>query len=150
MTEFHESGVRLNIIGNYRAFPDDVVSMIQEAMDLTKNNTRITLNVALNYGSRAEILQATKRIAKLVAAGDLDTGSLTEDMFANFLWTVGIPDPDIFIRTSGEYRISNYLLWQMSYTELVFVEKNWPDFCKEDLLNAIEDYQGRQRRFSAL
>lgn len=148
--QFHENGVRLNVIGNYQAFPDDVVSMIQEALDLTKNNTRITLNVALNYGGRAEILQATQKIAKRVAAGDLEADSLTEQIFSHFLWTAGCPDPDVFIRTSGEYRISNYLLWQLSYTELVFIEKNWPDFTKKDLMDVIKQFQGRQRRFGAL
>lgn len=150
VVEFHENGVRLNIIGDYHAFPRDVVSMIQESLELTKNNRRITLNVALNYGARAEILKATRQISSAVAEGQMNINDITEERFEEFLWTAGIPDPEIFIRTSGEKRISNYLLWQLSYTELFFVEKYWPDFTEKDLMNAIEEYQGRHRRFGAL
>lgn len=148
--KFHENNIRLNIIGNYQAFPPDVVSLIQEAINLTKNNTSTILNIALNYGSRSEIIRAAQNIAKKVVAGELEAEAITEELFSEHLWTSGIPDPEIFIRTSGEHRISNYLLWQLSYTELIFVEKYWPEFSAKELINAIKEYQGRNRRFGAL
>ena len=150
IVEFHENGICLKILGDYKAFPKDVVSMIQEAIDLTKNNTGLTLNLALNYGSRGEIVNAVKEISQCVASGKMEIADISEKVVSNFLWTAGTPDPEIFIRTGGEIRVSNYLLWQLSYTELIFVKKYWPDFTKKDLMDAIEEYKRRHRRFGAL
>ena len=116
-------------------------------MELTKDNKKSILNLALNYGGRSEILDATRRIAELVKQRKLKEKDINEEVFSNFLYTKGMPDPDLLIRTSGEMRVSNFLLWQISYSEIYVTGKMWPDFTKEDIKKAIDDYKNRERRF---
>jgi undecaprenyl diphosphate synthase len=123
---------------------------LQKAMEATAHNCKLTLTLALNYGARAEIVDATKAIAQKVQQGILSLEEITEETMARYLYTADMPDPDLFIRTSGEYRISNFLLWQLSYTELYITPKLWPDFKKIDLLAAIEEFHKRERRFGGV
>lgn len=139
--------VRFNVIGNRSDLPQDVRGELEEAIAATTGNTGLTLTLALSYGSRQEILHAAGQLALDVAAGRVDPATLTESAFGGYLYTAGLPDPDLLIRTSGEMRISNFLLWQLAYAELYFTEINWPDFNRQELLRAIADYQSRERRF---
>jgi len=136
--------IRLRVIGQIEALPASAQRELDRVMELTKDNDRLTVIGALNYGGRAEIVEAVK---KLVSQNDLDIADLDEDMFSNYLDTAGIPDPDLLIRTSGELRISNFLLWQIAYAEIWITPLFWPDFKRKDLLQAIVDYQMRERRF---
>ncbi|MDA9554749.1 isoprenyl transferase [Pelobium sp.] len=142
-----ENNVRLNAIGDLASLPPRCHEELLEAMGKTKNNTRLTLTLALSYSSRWEILNATKNIASDVASGKIKEEDINEQLFENYLSTKGLPDPELMIRTSGEHRISNYLLWQLAYAELYFTSKLWPDFRREDLFEAIYNYQQRERRF---
>lgn len=139
--------VRFNVIGNRNDLPEDVRAELEEAIATTSVNTGLTLTLALSYGSRQELLHAARQLAADVAAGRVDPAVLSEDDFAGYLYTAGLPDPDLLIRTSGEMRISNFLLWQLAYAELYFTEINWPDFNRQELLRAIADFQSRERRF---
>lgn len=145
--ELHKDGVRLKIIGERELLPNTILDLVEQIEELTKGNKNITLQMALSYGSRAEIIHAVQQIGQKVRDRLLDPEKITEQIFEQHLYTAGIPDPDLLIRTSGEQRISNYLLWQLAYTELVFVNKFWPDFTPEDLMEAILIYQSRERRF---
>ncbi len=136
--------IRLRVIGQIEALPASAQRELDRVMELTKDNDRLTVIGALNYGGRAEIVEAVK---KLASQNDLDIADLDEDMFSKYLNTAGIPDPDLLIRTSGELRISNFLLWQIAYTEIWITPLFWPDFKRKDLLQAIVDYQMRERRF---
>jgi undecaprenyl diphosphate synthase len=138
-----ENGIRFRTIGRVERLPASVRSWIEKAADATAGNTGMVLNLALSYGGRGEILEAVKRVR---AAGALPE-QLTEEVFSSHLDTAGLPDPDLIIRTSGERRISNFLLWQAAYAELYFTDTLWPDFEEKDLIAALIDYQGRQRRF---
>jgi undecaprenyl diphosphate synthase len=149
IAELHRKGVRFRVIGDRAKLPADIVTLIDKAEALTLENKRLTLSVALSYGGRAEIVLAARRIADAVVAGELLPADIDEACFARFLLTAGIPDPDLLIRTSGEQRISNFLLWQSAYAELVFTDTLWPDFDRSDLENALRDYQGRERRYGA-
>lgn len=142
-----KNNIRLAAIGNLKSLPESVLKTLNEVMGLTSGNSSMTLILALSYGGRDEILNAVKRIAGDSAAGKLDASSITKKNISDYLYTEGIPDPDLLIRTSGEYRISNFLLWQTAYTEFYFTDVLWPDFGKEDLFRAIADYQKRERRF---
>lgn len=142
-----ENGVRLNTIGDLNSLPKSCDRQLREAMEKTKDNKRCTLTLALSYSSRWEITEAVKSIAASVKAGDLNPEEINESLFADRLNTVGLPDPELMIRTSGELRISNFLLWQLAYTELFFTPKLWPDFRRTDLFDAVLDYQKRERRF---
>lgn len=142
-----QNGVRLNAIGNIEKLPKKCREQLREAIDKTSNNTKTTLTLALSYSSRWEITEAARTIAEEVKAGKLNPQDITEDLFASKLTTAGIPDPELLIRTSGELRISNYLLWQLAYAEMYFTSKLWPDFNREDLYEAIRVYQQRERRF---
>jgi len=142
-----DNGVRLNAIGNLSSLPDKCRKQLIEAIKKTSLNTNCTLTLALSYSSRWEITDAAKRIAVKVRDGELKAEEITEEVFGAHLNTAGIPDPELMIRTSGEYRISNYLLWQIAYAELYFTSKLWPDFRRQDLFEAILDYQKRERRF---
>ena len=127
--------------------PDNVKKKLETAKELTKNNTHMTLNIALSYSARWEITKATKQIAQQVKEGKLQLEDINDDVFSANLETAGMPDPELLIRTSGEERISNFLLWQLSYAELYFTETLWPDFRKQNFVDAIINYQGRERRF---
>lgn len=146
----HKNNVRIKILGDIGILPEQTRKEIKDALKLTGNNTGLQFNIALNYGGRAEILGAVRKLIKGVADGTIDPDAVDEEMIANNLYTAGDPDPDLIIRTSGEQRISNFLLWQGAYSELVFVDKLWPDFDKKALYEAINEYQSRDRRFGAL
>lgn len=141
--------IKVKIIGNLKALSEKMQASVKQCMERTKNNTGITFNIALNYGGRDEIIQAIKKISKEVKNGKLNIEEINEDTVSNNLYTEGQPDPDLLIRTSGEIRLSNFLPWQLVYSEFLFVEKNWPDFNEEDLNQAIIEYQKRTRKFGA-
>jgi len=150
IAELHSNGVRLLVIGDRTRLAPDIVSTISEAEEQTRNNTRLTLIVALSYGSRAEIAAAAAGIARDVAEGRLSPGDVDETLFGSRLLTVDIPDPDLLIRTSGEQRVSNFLLWQIAYSELVFTGTLWPDFDEAELVRAVDEYHGRERRYGSI
>ncbi len=145
----NENGVRFRIIGERDRLDPGIVKLIDKAEKLTNGNDRLTLTVALSYGGRTEIVRAARHLAGEVAAGSLSPEEINETAFKGHLFTADIPDPDLLIRTSGEKRISNFLLWQLAYTELVFVDTLWPDFSKEDLASAVREYHRRERRYGA-
>jgi len=147
ISNFMKKNVRLNAIGDLSMLPDKCYRELNNAIETTSGNTGLVLTLALSYSSRREIVQAAKNIALKVQSGELDANKIDEELFENNLYTANMPDPELLIRTSGEYRISNYLLWQIAYAELYFTPKLWPDFRKEDLFEAILDYQKRERRF---
>lgn len=147
LNELMESNVRLQTIGNTDGLPDACRKELFEAIDKTSGNTGITLVLALNYSARWEITNAAKQIAESVKNGQIDSKDINEDLLAQFLTTSSIPDPELLIRTSGECRVSNFLLWQIAYTEFHFTDVLWPDFKREDLFKAVLDYQSRERRF---
>lgn len=142
-----ENNVRLNMIGDIDMLPKKCADELNNAISRTAANTGLTLTLALSYSSRREILQATRTIAEKVERGELRAADISEEVFSQHLHTSDLPDPELLIRTSGEHRISNYLLWQIAYAELYFTDKLWPDFRREDLYLAILDYQKRERRF---
>lgn len=150
IADLHKNGVRLKIIGERWRLDKDILEMIENAETLTENNDKITLTIAFSYGGRQELLHAVQAIAKDVAAGKLAPEAITETTLGNALMTADLPDPDLLIRTSGEQRLSNFLLWQMAYTELMFVDTYWPDFGKADLQAAIDSFRGRDRRFGKI
>ena len=141
--------IRVKILGDISALSDGMQKSINKCMERTKDNTGVTFNIALNYGGRDEILKAIKQIAKEVKEKKIEIEDITEEKVSDSLYTKGDPDPDLLIRTSGELRLSNFLPWQLVYTEFLFVDKNWPDFSEEDLDNAIIEYQRRTRKFGA-
>ncbi len=145
--ELDEKNIRLMVIGRDDPIPKFLQTKIKEAQDRTKDNTGLIAVLALNYGSRQEIVDAVKKFTNAVIKDEANLEGLDIENFSNYLYTAGLPDPDLLIRTSGEMRISNFLLWQLSYAELYFPKKYWPDFGKEDLEKAIEEYQKRERRF---
>lgn len=149
LESFVKNDIKLNVIGRISGLPDYVQPKLMKAMEKTKDCESMTLNVALNYSGRSDIVDAAKKFASLVKAGKRDLNDLNEESFSGFLYTKGQPDPDLLIRTSGEMRISNFLLWQISYSELYITPKLWPDFSKKDLEEAIAAYQKRERRFGA-
>ncbi|MCX7966271.1 MAG: isoprenyl transferase [Syntrophorhabdaceae bacterium] len=140
-----ENGIRLNILGDIRDFPKRIQRKLQETMEKTKRNKDMWLNIALSYSARKEILQAAKTLAEDYRRGSIKR--INERVFERYLWTSGMPDPDLLIRTSGEMRISNFLLWQIAYTELYVTEILWPDFRKEAYMEALKEYSRRDRRF---
>lgn len=149
VAELHSNAVRLKVIGDLSRFSSDILDLIAHAESLTQNNARITLTMALSYGGRAEIVEAIRTIAQRIACGDITAEAIDEECVARHLFTSGLPDPDLLIRTSGEQRISNFLLWQCAYSELVFTKTLWPDFSKRDLEQAIDEFCGRERRYGA-
>ncbi len=150
LAELHGNNVKVSVLGNYRKLPQEAVKKLEEALGKTKNNTGLQFHIALNYGSRDEMLQAVKGVAGDVAAGKLQRSELTEEVFSQYLFTKDIPDPDLVIRTSGEMRLSNFLLWQSAYSEFVFSEIYWPDFTPERFEEAIAEYTKRARRFGGV
>lgn len=143
----NDNDIRLNAIGDLKRLPKYNYDALMKAIDDTKDNKRMTLTLCLSYSGRWEIAQTTKIIAEKVKSGELDVEQIDEDVFSKYLNTKDMPDPELLIRTSGEERISNFLLWQVAYSEFYFTDKFWPDFGKEDLYSAIVDYQNRERRF---
>ena len=141
--------IKVQFLGDTTSFKPKMQKGIQDCTQRTKNNTGVTFNIALNYGGRAEIIKAAKEIATDVKQGILDVNDITEEVFSSKLYTANQPDPDLLIRTSGEIRLSNFLPWQLVYSELVFIDKKWPDFNEEDLDKAIIEYQRRTRKFGA-
>ncbi len=148
--ELDREGVRLKVIGDRGRLPDDTVKMIEDAESRTAGNEKLILTIALSYGSRQELVTASRQLAKQVGEGTLDPDDIDEARFAGQLYTRDIPDPDLLIRTSGEKRISNFLLWQLAYTELVFTETRWPDFGAAELDDAVAEFRQRERRYGAL
>ena len=145
-----KNGVRLRAIGRIHELPESCQKALQEAIELTARNPATTLILALNYSGRTEIIDTVRDLCREAAAGKVDVDALTEEVFSQHLYTGEFPDPDLLIRTSGELRLSNFLLWQLSYTEIYVTEKMWPDFGKEDLRDAIGEFNKRHRRFGGL
>lgn len=145
--KLHEQNVRLRIIGDRKAFASDLQQRISDAETLTATNDGLVVVIAANYGGRWEITEAVRHVARQVATGTLEPNAITVDVLASHLSMADLPEPDLFIRTGGEKRISNFLLWQLAYTELYFTNTLWPDFDEDELEKAINDYSGRQRRF---
>ena len=145
-----EYGVRLRLIGDRKSLPPEVVKAYEEAEKKTSENTKLNFNIALNYGSRQEILDAFKALGEKINSGELDIEDISIKDLSDNLYTKDIPDPDFLIRTSGEHRISNFLLWQISYSELYFTKVLWPDFKRKNFIKAIDEYQKRNRRFGKL
>ena len=147
LDELAREGVQLRLIGDHTAFGPQLVERLERAVERTKDNSRIILVVALNYGARDEIARAARRLASRVANGELDPSAIDAGHLSKELLTDGLPDLDLVIRTSGERRLSNFLLWQAAYAELLFVDTLWPDFGETEFKNALDDYAGRERRF---
>lgn len=150
LAEIHKNNVRLRLIGSEERVPPDLMTMLHEAVKLTNANTGLQLIIAFNYGARDEIVRAAKRMAERVKCGELGPEDITQESLAEHFDTAGIPDPDLIIRTSGEHRISNFLLWQCAYSEFLFVDNFWPDFTRQTLESAIAAYRQRERRFGGL
>ena len=150
LSDLNENDIRVRVIGEREGVEGELLSLIDEAVALTRANARLDLVIAFNYGSRAEIAKAARRLAQGVAEGTIRPEDITPDALANALDTQGLPDPDLMIRTSGELRLSNFLLWQSAYTEFVFLEACWPDFGRELLQQAIDEFGRRERRFGRL
>jgi len=142
-----KNGVRLTAIGEIHRLPEEVRRELDLAMEATRGNTRLTLCLALSYGSRSEMVGMVQRIAAEVRDGRIDASSVDEEMVSQHLFTQGLPDPDLVIRTSGEMRLSNFLLWQSAYSEIFFTDTLWPDFTESEFASILKDYQGRERRF---
>ena len=143
----HKNNVKFNIIGDLEKLPVSTKNSLQKGADLTAKNTGLNLSLALNYGSRQEIIEAVQKIVIKVKNGSLNSDEINENIFSNYLYTKGIPDPDLMIRTSGESRLSNFLLWQSAYTEIYMTDTFWPEFREKELMKAVKDYQSRERRF---
>lgn len=150
LAELHKNDVRVRVIGERRNLKPDILGLLNEAEELTRHNSGPTLVVAFNYGAQQEIAEAARKLAEQVARGELSPERIDAEKLASQLQTKGIPDPDLIIRTSGEQRLSNFLLWQAAYAEFVFVETHWPDFDKAALEAAIHEYHKRERRFGGL
>ena len=148
--ELHQAGVKITVIGEREGLEPGIVALLEEAESLTRDNSQFKLIVAFNYGSRQEITRAVRVIAQKVSEGKIDPDDVTPAVLANYLDTGGVPDPDLLIRTGGEQRLSNYLLWQCAYTEFVFVDEYWPDFTAEVFERAIGQYLSRERRFGSI
>lgn len=150
LEELHRNGVQIRVIGAKTHLEGDIIGLIDQAQERTRNNAKLKLIVAFNYGGQDEIVEAAQRIAEDVAAGKIAPAAVNRDLFVSYLATAGIPDPDLVIRTSGEQRLSNFLIWQSAYSEFVFTNTLWPDFGKAELAAAIAEYRNRDRRFGGL
>lgn len=150
VNDMHKNNIRFKVIGTGKPLPVSIQNRIKDAQRKTKDNTGLTVVLALNYGSRQEIIEAAKRFAKDVLSKGLVLHDLDAEKFSDYLYTCGLPDPDLLIRTSGEMRVSNFLLWQLSYAEFYFTRKFWPDFKANDFRKAIEEYKTRERRFGGV
>jgi len=147
LSQLHRNNVRIRFIGDWKHLAPDIVELFEEALERTRDNSSLTFIIAINYGSHNEILDATRRIAGDVRDGRLQPEQIDERLFSRYLHTHGVPDPDLIIRTSGEQRLSNFLLWQAAYAELVFLDLLWPDFTKASLEQAVEEFRRRERRY---
>lgn len=147
--ELNKNGVCIRFIGERSALDDDICALLEEAEETTRDNQKLILTIALNYGSHKEIAAAARRLAEKVAAGEMQPEEITAETLAGQLETNGLPDPDLVIRTSGEMRLSNFLLWQSAYSELLFIDEYWPDFTEETLARAVAEFGARDRRFGA-
>lgn len=150
LDELHANNVKVHILGDYKRLPKDAVDALEYSLEKTKNNTGLQFNIALNYGGRDEVLRSVRQIGRDIAEGRLSPEDVTEETIASHLYTVGMPDPDVIIRTSGEERLSNYLLWQGAYSELVFTDVLWPDFTPAEYEKTLAEYQGRKRRYGGI
>ena len=150
LTTLYQENVKVVIIGDVRPFPKVIKDYIKNLEELTKNNDGMLLNLAMNYGGRSEIVRATRGIVKWFSDGKIKLKDIDEKLFAKHLYTNGQNDPDLIIRTAGEKRLSNFLLWQSAYSELYFAEKNWPDFNREDLIEALNEFNSRKRKYGSL
>jgi undecaprenyl diphosphate synthase len=148
LADLNKNGVRIRLLGDRESLPSDVLDALEKIEDQTKDNAVIQLNLMINYGSRREIVSAVESIVSEIKSGKIET--IDEATISDHLYTKGIPDPDVLIRTSGIVRISNFMLWQLSYSEMFFVDKHWPDFKKEDLVDVLRSYQDRHRRFGGV
>ena len=148
--ELHRNNVRLVVMGDYQKLPSTAVMEVNRGMDMTKNNTGMVLNIALNYGSRAELVRAVQQIAKKTGENLLSWEEIGEEEIQKELYTAALPDPDLLIRTSGEQRLSNFMLWQLAYTEFVFTDCHWPDFTNQVYWQCLCEYMARDRRFGAI
>ena len=145
-----KNGIRLNTIGQFDKLPPSVRDALQSVMDVTSRNSDMVLNLALSYGARSEIVEMAKQLAIAAKNGDLEPNAITPEIVSDHMYTKGMLDVDLLIRTSGEMRISNFLLWQIAYAELFFTKTLWPDFSEEEFISIIKDYQSRDRRFGAI
>ena len=145
-----KNNVRFTVIGDVKKFKPQIQNELLDAFHKTKNNSGLNLNLALSYSSRQEILYATRKLVEKVTSGEIEIDNITEDLFSQMLHTKDITDPDLLIRTGGEFRVSNFLLWQIAYTEIHVTDRYWPEFDEQDLMNAIYDYQNRERRFGRI
>ncbi len=150
VAELHSAGVKIKVVGDRENLEPSIVGLLDDAERLTLHNTKLTLVVAFNYGSRQEISRAVSHIARKIAAGEIGGTEITPDLISAHLDTAGIPDPDVLIRTGGEQRISNFLLWQCAYTEFVFVDEFWPDFNQEIFARALDEFRARDRRYGGV
>nr|WP_315988057.1 isoprenyl transferase [Desulforamulus aquiferis] len=150
LKELHRNNVRINALGQLNELPQAPKDAVLRAIEETKDNSGLILNIALSYGGRTEITMAVQKIAQMVKDGEIEVSEINEKLIGNKLYTAGMPDPDLLVRPSGDYRISNFLLWQLAYTEFWLSNVMWPDFKREHLLKAIIDYQRRERRFGGL
>ncbi|MEQ8236699.1 MAG: isoprenyl transferase [Syntrophomonadaceae bacterium] len=150
LQELHDHNVQINIIGDYTVIPRQCQVEIDRALEMTRNNTGLVFTIALNYGSRREIIDAVKCVAEKIQAGQLEALQIDEASFSAMLYTRNLPDPDLLIRTAGEMRISNFMLWQIAYSEIAVTQTLWPDFTREDLIKSLLDYQNRERRYGGL
>jgi undecaprenyl diphosphate synthase len=149
LAELHRNGIRMRVVGERERLATDIAALITTGEETTRENTRLDLTIALSYGGRAEIVAAARRLVADVLDGTLRPSDIDEERLAARLWSAGTPDPDLLIRTSGEKRVSNFLLWQCAYTEFVFVDTLWPDFGKQEFADAISEFRRRERRFGS-
>jgi undecaprenyl diphosphate synthase len=150
VSDLMKNNVRFTVIGDMNKFDQQIQNELKNAFQKTKNNSGLNLNLALSYGSRQEILYATRKLVEKVTLGEIEIKDINEDLFSQMLHTKDLSDPDLLIRTGGEFRVSNFLLWQIAYTEIHITDLYWPEFDKQDLMNAIYDYQNRERRFGKI
>ena len=150
LTELHKKNVKIRIIGNRTGIPSDIINLINSSEELTRNNNGLYLQIAFNYSGRDELVNALKKIGLAIKSGDIDPSHINEEIINSNLFTAGFPEPDLLIRTGSEKRISNFLLWQLAYTEIFFDDTLWPDFKKDNLILAINDFKNRYRRFGSI
>lgn len=150
LAEFHKAGIKLRVIGLQERLPKDLVALIENAVQVTEDNTKLTLNLVFNYDGRTDILKATRHLVEKVSIGAMRPEDITEETFSKHLLTLDLPDPDLLIRTSGVMRLSNFMMWQCAFTELVFLDKYWPDFTEEDFAYAICQFQKCERKFGQI